>query len=384
MNQYIRRIFVLLTLSTILSPAFLGAQPVVSMEDSPLFVADQSTHQFKIRIDGLSKLFAFSIQLSYDASAISLVTAVSSNFLATSGAGTAQLMDLNTSGKIIVDEAILGVSPETTSNGVLFSVFFNAVQPGVAKEVPITFDVCYLRDEMNVPIQCATDDGLIYLYHSLLSVKAILDGPYNASNGTMSTDLRLWDFSAQRQSPYSQDQLNYGEQLPTNVVDWILVQVRSGQTGAIVHSKSAFIRNDGVIVYPSASANKPLPIPYTPSNNSYHVIVRHRNHLDIQSAGAVTVGYSSPTTPYDMTSSSNVYASGSASVRTRASGEVTMWPGDGSGNGLVTASDRNIVWRQNNGLIEYNVADYNMNGIVSASDANITWRIGNGYISQVP
>ncbi|MDT8325215.1 MAG: hypothetical protein RRA94_13975, partial [Bacteroidota bacterium] len=263
MKSHIKRVFLFLLLWLLATGAHAQTTPVVSMEDSPYFVADQSVHQFNIRIDDVTELFAFSIELSYDPTAIQVLGVFSFDFLSTSsttGNRTVQVSDYTTPGKLIVDEAILGVVPETTSGGVLFTVFYRAVQFGVQKEVPIDFTVCLLRDEYNNPLTRTVHDGMIYLWFGRAKVKVFLQGPYVAATGSMHTQLRDADYTAQRQNPYTSVPTNWPEPLPAGVVDWVIVKLRSSATAPqAVDSVACFLRSDGLIVAATNSANTDIP-----------------------------------------------------------------------------------------------------------------------------
>ncbi len=384
MKYHIERVVLFLFLLLFASGVHGQTVPVVSMEDSPHFVADQSIHQFNIRIDDLTELFAFSIELSYDPTAIQVLGVFSFDFLSTSstsGSRTVQYSDYSTPGKLIVDEAILGVTPETSTSGVLFTVFYRAVQFGVQKEVPIDFTVCLLRDEYNNPLTRTVHDGLIYLWYGRAKVKVFLEGPYSSATNSMSTAVRDADFAAQQTSPFSQDPIAFGEQLPVGVVDWVLFELRQTATGSIVESRSCFLKSDGNVVAATAAANVDIPCG-VPSGN-YYIVIRHRNHLAVQSASAVPIGTTSPTSPYDFTTSmSNAYGSNAMKQLTTTS--YGLYAGDGDGSGRVNATDLVGVWVPQNGQLGLLGGDCNLSSRVNATDLIQCWFPNNGRATQVP
>jgi len=355
--------------------------PILSIEDSPHYVSDNSIHQFNVRIDNANGLFAFSIHLIYDHTAIDITALVSYDFLSTTGANTISQNSISTPGLIILDESILGIDPEMTSSGRMFTIFYRAVQQHVQKEVPLIFDVCLLRDEYNNPIQRTTIDGMIYLYYGRVRVKAWLQGPYDATAGAMHTQLRDYDYAAQRDSPFTQDPLSFPMQLPQGVVDWVLVQLRDGVTGAILQSRSCFLRSDGLIVAPSLSAAG--DIPFAVAAGDYYIIVRHRNHLGVQSSAAYTVGYSSATV-YDFTQSQGA-AYGISAMAGLGTGGVApfgMYAGDTNGDGEVNALDRSNTWNLRN-VVTFTSTDCNIDGEVNALDRSMTWNNRN-VVTQIP
>lgn len=65
--------------------------------------------------------------------------------------------------------------------------------------------------------------------------------------------------------------------------------------------------------------------------------------------------------------------------------KFAMFAGNGNGDGAVNATDRNVVWRVQNGMVNgYYSGDFNLDGNVNATDRNAYWRLNNGTLSQVP
>ena len=74
--------------------------------------------------------------------------------------------------------------------------------------------------------------------------------------------------------------------IPSNIVDWVLVELRSTVDGSAIVSKSALLHNDGRIVADDGSTNS-IRITVDPGN--YYIVVRHRNHLSVVSANTITL-----------------------------------------------------------------------------------------------
>ena len=73
--------------------------------------------------------------------------------------------------------------------------------------------------------------------------------------------------------------------LPTNVIDWVLVELRNGTTSdTMVKRKAGLVKNDGTII----NADDGLPISFEIAEGNYYVVIYHRNHLPIMSATPVT------------------------------------------------------------------------------------------------
>ncbi|MDH7515153.1 MAG: cohesin domain-containing protein [Bacteroidota bacterium] len=342
---------------------------VVSVENSPVYVSTMQNYWFYVRVDDVSELFAYSIRVNYDAAKIDVVNIISDNFLGSQGALTTSYIDHSTPGAFTIDEAILGMVPVTVPGGRIVSVQFRAKQLNTPFVVPIIFSVCLMRDEVNNPIPCSSVTGYIYLFHSRVRVKAFLQGSYVASGDSMHTQLRNRDFQDQRSSPYAQDPVVFGDQLPAGVVDWVLVQLRSTYNGPVVASRSAFIRSDGVIVNPTASADEDIPFP-VPSG-SYYIVIRHRNHLAVQSSVAHSIS-TAPAVVYNFTTAQS-QAWGSEPMATLGTNRYGLWAGDVNGNGQLkyngVGNDRVLILtrlnnNQSSTLDGYYAEDVNLNGQV--------------------
>jgi len=130
----------------------------------------------------------------------------------------------------------------------------------------------------------------------LVDVKVMFQGPFDGvseMNTTINSNIPLT-------SPYSEDPRTISS-IPTNVVDWVLVELRSTSGGAAIVSKSALLRNDGFIVADDDGVSK---INLSTSSGDYYIVVKHRNHLKIMSANTVALPNG---TTYDFTTGSDKY-----------------------------------------------------------------------------
>ncbi|MBN2102518.1 hypothetical protein JW835_00590 [bacterium] len=111
-----------------------------------------------------------------------------------------------------------------------------------------------------------------------VKIKVFLEGPYN--NGTMNTDLQTAGYLP-LESPYDTTTVST---IPADVVDWVQVELRSEADGSgDNYTKSAFLRNDGMILDGDGSET----IAFNAPENDYFIAVKHRNHLSIMSDSAV-------------------------------------------------------------------------------------------------
>ncbi len=208
----------------------------------------------------------------------------------------------------------------------------------------------------------------------LAEIKIFLEGPYNSSSGLMKTTLNSNNYIPLT-SPYPEDPRTV-KKIPTDAVDWVLVQLRESETGQAVASRSAFLRNDGRIINDDGDVAIPIPAP----NGNYFIVVKHRNHLSVMSSSKITL--SGNTTLYDFTVSQSMAYGTNPMKDLTGTGIYGMISGDAISNGSVDAADRNETWNKRN-LTGYYAADVTCDGVVDAADRNITWNNRN-KITTVP
>ena len=161
--------------------------------------------------------------------------------------------------------------------------------------------------------------------------------------------------------PWNYDGNEAVQTIPSEIVDWILVELRSDVlSSSIAARRAGFIRNDGSIV--DLDGRSKLRFDGVSSGN-YYVVIRHRNHLSIMSAGQIPLSESSIN--YDFTASrSNAYGNDLADL---GSGKYGMYAGDGDGNGIVNVLDYRTV---GNSLFQtgYQPGDHDLNGRINVLD----------------
>lgn len=221
-----------------------------------------------------------------------------------------------------------------------------------------------------------------------IAAKTILEGPYNTSTGLMNADLRALPSFALTEPftalGYTHINGGGGESttspvLATNgsdaIVDWVLLELRSTSGPATVAaSRSALLQRDGDVVDMDGTA----PVSFDLPPGSYHVAVRHRNHLGCMTAN--TVALSSIPTPVDFTTLST--ATYGTDARKTSAGAVPvqmLWAGDVSFNGVIqytgSGNDRDPILitvgntTPNNTVSQYALQDVNLNGQVKYTGA---------------
>jgi hypothetical protein len=217
----------------------------------------------------------------------------------------------------------------------------------------------------------------------LLALRGVLDGPYNSSTGLMSDALRAAGIvpTAEPYTALGFTQVGGGgaESIapsvltttgPNAIVDWVVVELRSASTpSTVLATRSALIQRDGDIV----ATDGVSPLTFNQAPGTYHVALRHRNHLGVMTGNATALGLS--TTPLDLSLAS------AATFGTNARKNITgtfpvqaLWAGDVNFDGVVRYTggdnDRDLVLQAVGGVVPTNTTtgyrqeDVNLDGVV--------------------
>jgi len=212
-----------------------------------------------------------------------------------------------------------------------------------------------------------------------LKLKVFLEGPYNPAANEMTTTLNAAG-DLPLTSPYAADQRTLFA-MPANISDWVLVELRNTASGTALSSYSALLRKDGLIVGDNGTTEHIVVA--AEGDGDYFIVIKHRNHLPIMSAAAVSL--SKTPSLYNFTTA-QAQAYGTNPLTLLESGVYGMPAGDANGNGVVNTQDRETVWRSHNGT-PWSYAknsDLNLDGGIDAEDLNQYWRPNAGKITQVP
>ncbi len=228
------------------------------------------------------------------------------------------------------------------------------------------------QESARVPVVAEVVNGV------LLDLKAFLDGPFDANTGMMHDSLRV-NGLIPLDEPYVA--LGFpqvgtgGESIPASilvgsgsdaVVDWVRVELRSATTpSSIIAAQSGIITRSGQVLSPAGT-----PMRIGAPVGSYHVVLRHRNHLGVMTANPVQLGVVATT--IDLRTSTTTTWGTQAQ---RAVGETRrMWSGEVVRDGLVVYTgannDRDRILQVIGGTVPTNVvegytpSDVNMDGLV--------------------
>ena len=168
------------------------------------------------------------------------------------------------------------------------------------------------------------------------------------------------------------------DSIPGDVVDWMLLELRSVHIGQPVGSYSLFLDSGGYLRTPG----KPYLILMNSSPGPYYLVLRHRNHMAIMSATAQTLSSSGSPAVFDLTNIANIYGNGG--MVEVEEGIHAMAAGDADANGKINTVDRNSHWREQTGLNGYLSADFNLDAYVSTVDLNDFWRANSSLLGTTP
>jgi hypothetical protein len=220
-----------------------------------------------------------------------------------------------------------------------------------------------------------------------LRPRTYLEGPYNSNTQQMNTTLRAAGLVPLTE-PYTAagyahaggggGETTTGAVLAVTgadaVVDWVVVELRSAASpSTVVATRSALLQADGDVV---ASGDGASPVTLAAAPGSYHVAIRHRNHLGIMTAAPVAL--SATALSLDLDNASIGLYGGVNATKTIGTRQV-MVAGDANGDSQLkytgTANDRDPILvviggtTPNNTLAGYQRCDLDLDGVVRYTGA---------------
>ena len=185
-----------------------------------------------------------------------------------------------------------------------------------------------------------------------LSLKAqitvLLEGFY-AGSGLMNTTLRGLSLVPNAQ-PYNVAPWNHAlpvqehaDIIPSDIVDWVLVELRQAatpadaKTGTIMDGwpKACLLKSNGLIVDTDGASLPTIGNPSITSN--LYVVIRHRNHIAVMSASAMT--RDGDNYVYNFTDGISKAYGSSAGYKSLGSGFYGMVCGDTDSEGNINTND---------------------------------------------
>ena len=153
--------------------------------------------------------------------------------------------------------------------------------------------------------------------------------------------------------------------MPSNAVDWVLLEVRSPDRGDAVEQKAAILLSDGSIVDVDG-VTYGVKFYDIDNEESYHLIVRSRNHLAVMSATTITP--QNHLAVYDFTTGANQAAGGTNQLVEVAAGIYALRSGDLNADGVISTTDYNDFQSSMPSTNAYLPSDCNLDGDVTEDD----------------
>ncbi len=234
-----------------------------------------------------------------------------------------------------------------------------------------------------------TDDLKIAVFPFFVDTKVFLQGPFSGIE--METSLNIGDYIPLDQ-PFNVSPWDYtGDEsvasIPdTDIVDWVLLEIREVQGGSsqatgstAIASKAVFLKKDGRVVDLDGSS---LPEFDLPVYHNLYVVVWHRTHLGIMSS--MSLNQDGITYSCDFSSAAGYTYGGSSGIKALEGGYYGMVAGDGNGSGIIENTDETAIWKPQLGLSGYLNGDFDLNGVVQNTDETNIWKINLNIGGQVP
>ncbi len=215
------------------------------------------------------------------------------------------------------------------------------------------------------PENCADFDlGL-----TSVGLKVFLEGAYEVSQGLMRTTLNDENLLPTQQ-PYNVSPYNYmGTEtlttFPAKMVDWVLVELRTGKDAASkVESKAGILMDNGEIKDTDGVSDLVFDLP---GNLNYYFVIRHRNHLDVMTAVSMK---NLPTLTYDFTTYAT-QAYGVQQLKVLQDGVAVMHAADITQDMVIQITDYD-AWKTDPALLDvYELNDVNLDGVVQVTDYDL-------------
>lgn len=229
-----------------------------------------------------------------------------------------------------------------------------------------------VAESARVPVEAEVVNGVV------VDVRVLLGGPYDEATGLMNDALRTAGLLPLTE-PYSA--LGFaaagggGEVMPAGalattgpnaIVDWVRVELRDPSApSTVIAGQQCIVTRAGQVLSATGS-----PVRFSVPNGSYHVAVRHRNHLGAMTMASVPLSSSSITVDFAALSTATW---GTQAQRTVGAKKV-LWSGNVVRDGAVLYTgqnnDRDPVLLAVGGSVPTNVVDG-----YSLSDVNLDGQV---------
>lgn len=205
-----------------------------------------------------------------------------------------------------------------------------------------------------------------------ITANVFLEGAYNPATQMMEAAL---SGNLPLTQPYNRTPWNYNgtesvANMPADVVDWVLVEIRDGNDiDVIVRQQAGLLLTDGTVVgfpYSNIPTIDDILFVDMVMDYPYYMVIRHRNHLAVASVTALTLPSA---TPFDFNDPNNVMGMGQ--LADFGDGNYGILAGDYNSDGVLSVSDFNGYLTESSAVNVYFDGDFGLNGTVTVTDFNL-------------
>lgn len=238
--------------------------------------------------------------------------------------------------------------------------------------------------EIEVATQCGTTTSAFSTTYNfttancfqVVEIQVFLEGVYDVAIGEMHTALNTGTVLPLLQ-PYGQQPWGYqgaesfpnAGTIPADAVDWVLIEARDGNNSMnVIETHAALLHADGSVIDVDGTLASGVKFFNLVVGESYYIVVRHRNHLDIMSNTSTVLP--NVGNPYNFTDAATK-ALGTSQLKEIDTGVFGMNAGDIDGDGIHSVTDYNTYVGQAAFLNGYFNADLNLEQNVTTADFNL-------------
>lgn len=212
-----------------------------------------------------------------------------------------------------------------------------------------------------------------------VNLKVLLEGGFDDNTGLMKTQLVqqgilpiVQPYSA---APYFYNGIESLTNIPSQTVDWVLVEVRSGPNPSdLLGRKAGLLMSDGAIKDVNGVDGLYFGLPL---DGQFYFVIRHRNHLDIMTAIPFE---RSLKISYDLTVGAG-QAFGSQQLKVLSNGQSAMYGGDVNRDLVIQTTDYD-EWKAEPAIFgTYEYTDINLDGTVQTTDYDL-WFLNKAKVSS--
>lgn len=233
-------------------------------------------------------------------------------------------------------------------------------------EPAIYYQAAYLRLLANV-VESTTVPGI------LVQASAFLEGSYNSSTNSMNTTLRDNNLLPNNQ-PFNTSPWWYNgteavatvNDLPANMVDWVLLEARSADNDfEIVEQRAAILLDNGQIIDVEDAAG--VNFYNLTVGATYYLSIKVRNHMAVISQTSVSIPNAANPFLFNAANVNN----GATQLKNVGDGNYALKAGDYNADGVIIVADFNGYLSNMSSTNQYVAGDFNGDGNVTTADFNI-------------